>query len=295
MPKMKQIIMPNLFLIGAPKCGTTSIVNWLSFTKEVFVPLGREPHFFAGDIFPNRVCNTIERYKRLYKNANSNYKYCLDGSTGYLSSSEAIPLILSYNQDSKFIAMVRDPAEMVISLHRERVSEGRERILSAREAWNQCCFLNNKREPSLDYKMQCNLASQVKNLQSNVDPSSLMLLTLKEVANQPHKTFEEIMSFLNIPFSSYPTFNVYGAAITRKSFAFQSMLFKIKELRRRLNIPPIGIGAFKWLEQRNTIDKKAILDDSEFLNDLKNELQDERHELVKILEARDTIILRDSL
>ena len=292
---MKEDIVPNLFLVGAPKCGTTSIVNWLSSTKEVFIPLGREPHFFAEDIFPNRVCNSIERYQRLYKQRNKNFKYYLDGSTGYLSSSYAIPSIISYSPDSKFIAMVRDPAEMVISLHRERVSEGRETILSARDAWAQSCDLQNLREPSLNYKLQCNLAYQIKNLQSLVEPSNLMLLTLKEVANNPRKTFKEIMNFLDLSFSNYPVFDIYGAAVTRKSFAFQSLLFRIKEIRRRLNIPSIGIGFFKWLEERNTINKKSILYDSEFLSDLRNELRDNRYELLKILEARDTIILNDAI
>lgn len=284
--------IPNLFLAGAPKCGTTSLVNWLSSTGNVFVPLGREPHFFANDIFPDRVCNSLNRYQNLYKHASNEFKYLLDGSTGYLSSKEAIPNILSICPNAKFILMVRDPSEMVVSLHRERVTEGREKILSTREAWSKC---NENRELALNYKFQCDLANQIKTAQSLISSSNLLILSLKELSEEPKKTYEKMMDFLNLTVSSYPSFQIYGEAITRKSLLLQSLIFSVKKVRQRLNIPSVGVGLFKWLEQKNTIKKRAVLNDPKLLNDLKLELSIVRNELLSILKDRDECILEEPL
>ena len=40
---------PNLYIIGAPKCGTTSIANWLNCHSECFLPEVKEPHYFNSD------------------------------------------------------------------------------------------------------------------------------------------------------------------------------------------------------------------------------------------------------
>ena len=288
--------LPNLFIVGAPKCGTTSISNWLASTDKVFIPNGREPHYFANDIFPERVCNSLQRYQNLYKNASEDFKYLLDGSTGYLSSREAIPAILKKIPNAKFIIMVRDPSEMVISLHRERVSEGREKILSAREAWRLCNdSMSIKRELALNYKFQCDLAQQLKNAQSLINSSNMLILTLKEIAEEPKKVFDLIMIFLDLQVSSYPSFNIYGEAITRRSYTFQSLIFTAKKFRQKLNIPSIGLGIFKWLEQKNTINQKASLDDSELQNDLRLELEKTRSELLSILQERKSFILKEPL
>jgi hypothetical protein len=290
---MRKTKLPNLFLIGAPKCGTTTLVNWLSSTKQVFVPLGREPHYFADDIFPDRVCNSMNRYKELYIKSPQDIKYLLDGSTGYLSSAVSVPSILSISPESKFIILVRDPSEMMISLHRERVSEGREKKISAREAWNQSNI--SDLDPALNYKLQCKLASQIKNIQQIIHEPNLLILSLKEIAEDPENSFDHLINFLDLPNVSYPSFEIHGKAITRKSNAFQSIIFSLKKLRQKLNIPSIGFGFFKFLERMNTINKKAKLTDPDLVNDLRNELKDERNELLKILKNRKRYVLNDPL
>lgn len=287
---------PNLFLAGAPKSGTTTIVDWLVSTGEVFVPLGREPHFFAEDVFPERVCNTMNRYKALYSNAPDNLCYYLDGSTGYLCSNMAITVIPSNFPDAKFIVSVRDPAEMVISLHRERVNEGRERNLSAREAWRECSDAHHSvREVALDYQLQCDLASHVKKLQEQVPSSQLLLLSLKEVAERPKETYSLIMKFLDIKFTSYPSLQVHGEAIGRRSYTVQFLTFNAKRVRQKLGIPSIGLGVFKWFERLNTSQHKANFADEELLDDLRRELIYEKGELMELLRNRERYVLEDPL
>ena len=62
---------PNLFIIGAPKCGTTALSEYLREHPAVFVTQPKEPHFFSKD-FPYYYSPghaTLDHYLRLYEDA----------------------------------------------------------------------------------------------------------------------------------------------------------------------------------------------------------------------------------
>lgn len=42
---------PNLFLVGAPRCGTTSLHTHLSAHPEVHMSPIKELHYFSGDLY----------------------------------------------------------------------------------------------------------------------------------------------------------------------------------------------------------------------------------------------------
>ncbi|MCH9035408.1 MAG: sulfotransferase [Planctomycetes bacterium] len=41
---------PDFFIVGAPKCGTTSLYEYLRQHPEVFMSRIKEPHFFGRDL-----------------------------------------------------------------------------------------------------------------------------------------------------------------------------------------------------------------------------------------------------
>ena len=51
---MKQL-KPNFFIIGAPKCGTTSLSVYLSEHQEIVMSHPKEPHYFSTDIENGRM------------------------------------------------------------------------------------------------------------------------------------------------------------------------------------------------------------------------------------------------
>ena len=40
---------PDFYIVGAAKCGTTALYEYLSGHPSVFMPKLKEPHFFAHD------------------------------------------------------------------------------------------------------------------------------------------------------------------------------------------------------------------------------------------------------
>ena len=55
------LLKPNFFIIGAPKCGTTSLHNYLKSHSQITMSNPKEPHYFSKDIKNGGIRN-IEKY-----------------------------------------------------------------------------------------------------------------------------------------------------------------------------------------------------------------------------------------
>ena len=56
---------PDFFIVGAPKCGTNAMYQWLDAHPEVFVPV-KEIHYFGEDLDHRRPEVSAERYASLF-------------------------------------------------------------------------------------------------------------------------------------------------------------------------------------------------------------------------------------
>ena len=45
---------PNTFIIGAPKCGTSAMANYLDQHPDIYVSPIKEPHYFIKDDMPQK-------------------------------------------------------------------------------------------------------------------------------------------------------------------------------------------------------------------------------------------------
>ena len=124
---------PNLFIVGAPKCGTTSLYGWLSQHPNVYMSPIKEPGFFSPDSLHRP--GTLARYEALFAKAGAEHEIVGEASTNYLYSREAVPRVLEYNPKAKFIVCVRNPVEMAPSLFAQRVWEGRDTVKCFEDAW----------------------------------------------------------------------------------------------------------------------------------------------------------------
>lgn len=158
----------NLFIVGAPKCGTTALVDYLNQQNEIFFPPIKEPHYFCSD-FPNfRRINDANQYSGLYNKSNARVKG--DASVWYLYSKVSAQKIYEYNPEAKIIVMVRNPVDMLPSLHNQLLFSGREEQKSFDQAWSliesrrQGRFLpkNVSESSHLFYDEVCDYHNQIK-------------------------------------------------------------------------------------------------------------------------------------
>lgn len=133
-------VTPNVFLIGAPKCGTTAMMQYLGEHPNVFTSVPKEPFYWCPDFARSRhepKFDGLDDYLALFAEADpAQHKVVMEGSTRYLQSVEAIPAILAFNPQARFIAMVRDPVEVAQAYHMEQRFSLHEDVEDFRTAWN---------------------------------------------------------------------------------------------------------------------------------------------------------------
>lgn len=125
---------PDFIIIGAPKCGTTSLAAWLGQHPRVFMSTPKELEFFKTDfILPFK--DDLARYEALFRHAEPHLNAIGEASTAYLRSWVSVSTIMAYNQDARFIVCVRNPIEMTFSMHCQLLFEVWEDELDFQKAW----------------------------------------------------------------------------------------------------------------------------------------------------------------
>lgn len=113
--------IPNLFIVGAPKCGTTALHTYLAQHPEIFMGADKENNHFATDLLhPGDPFLADERYFGMFADVRGE-KVVGESSVYYLLSTAAAENIHRHNPAAKIIVMLRDPVEMLQSFHAQLV------------------------------------------------------------------------------------------------------------------------------------------------------------------------------
>jgi hypothetical protein len=131
---MKRSI-PNLFLVGAPKCGTSSLYRYLSQHPDVFMSPIKEPQHFAVDLRldPRHRIADRDRYLALFAGA-AGRKVVGEASVWHLFSKAAALGIREFSPQAKIIISLREPVSMMYSLHGQFLYSGNEDIVDFEQA-----------------------------------------------------------------------------------------------------------------------------------------------------------------
>lgn len=111
------MIRPNLFIVGAPKAGTTSLYKYLTRHPDIFMSTPKEVNYFSsGEIIRQQLyyksysVNTLKDYEQLFING-KNKKIVGEASVSYLFYPEVPEKIYKFNPKAKIIILLRDPIE----------------------------------------------------------------------------------------------------------------------------------------------------------------------------------------
>lgn len=129
-------LKPNFFIVGAPKCGTTSLHEYLQRHPDVYMPFYKEPHYFGSDLIGSRFLqfrNKPERYLRLFRDARNESRIG-ESSPWYLVSTRAAQEIKAYDPNAKIIMLLRNPVDMMYSMWSQFRYSGNEQIEDFEEA-----------------------------------------------------------------------------------------------------------------------------------------------------------------
>ena len=119
---MDPLTLPTAVIIGAPKCGTSSLYFWLSAHPEVYASKVKETFFFADDVnrfnrSANAIEHTLEEYSAYFAGANGQ-SVVLEATAAYIYSQRAVQSIPSLASQPKCVVLLREPAARLYSQYR---------------------------------------------------------------------------------------------------------------------------------------------------------------------------------
>jgi hypothetical protein len=248
---------PNFFIIGAPKCGTTSLASWLSEHPQVFMAKVKEPMYFNTD-FGGQVINNLRDYENLFIEANDCHLAVGEASTFYLASNLAVENIIKYSDDAKLIVMLRNPVEMAISLHAQ-VCKGLEDEFDFDKVWGLqerrikgYCLPKYIEHPELYlYGERCKVGTQLAKLFDKIDKSRVLVVFLEDLIANRDEVYKSVLAFLGLSEILPLSFEVKNQRRGFRSKWLKKFMYFVTYLKRILRIK-ISTGMFTFLNKINT-------------------------------------------
>jgi Sulfotransferase domain len=121
-PPAVQGRLPDFFVVGHAKSGTSALYAMLRRHPQIFMPESKEPWFFADELHdrtpprPEGTPKTLEEYVAWFAGA-TDEQLVGEASALYLWSHTAARRIGEVRPDARIIAILREPASFLRSLH----------------------------------------------------------------------------------------------------------------------------------------------------------------------------------
>jgi len=116
--------VPDFLIVGHPKSGTTALYEMLRRHPQIFMPELKETRFFAHELHPGLDFRThpetLDEYLALFAPAREG-QLAGEASPSYLRSHLAAGRIAELQPQARVIAILREPASFLRSLHLELV------------------------------------------------------------------------------------------------------------------------------------------------------------------------------
>jgi len=206
--------LPDFFIVGHPKSGTTALYEMLRAHPQIFMPDLKEPRYFATDLRARfqpastpqatrlELPETLEDYLALFREATPE-QLIGEASPSYLRSSAAAGLIAEAQPGARIIAVLREPASFVRSLHLELVQNHVETEQDLRKA-----FANEQRAatehkqvdgPRLPrYSDRVRYVEQLRRYEEVFPAEQILVLIYDDFRHDNEGTVRRVLAFLGV-------------------------------------------------------------------------------------------------
>lgn len=258
---------PDFFIVGAPKCGTTAMYQWLLAHPEVYLP-AKEIHFFGEDLDHRRPPMSLREYQALYQDAQPEHSAIGDVAVWHLMSTTAAQEIAAMAPKAKIIIMLRRPDEMLYSLHSQLVYSGEEPLTDFAEALDaEASRAQNHGVPHsthsgleapptecLQYRRVARFAEQVARYQRTF--SDVLVLLHDDLRTDQAGLYQRVLDFIGVDPSFQPDFSVVNPNTAVKSHTARRAIQTLRwgPARQVVPAPLRGIGRrlMEGLQSMNT-------------------------------------------
>lgn len=236
---------PNFFIIGAPKCGTTSMAKFLEKHPQIFLSNPKEINFFNTDHEIGDI-KSLKKYLSIFNDAQEEHLAIGEASTFYLYSKVAVRNILNFNPSAKFIVMLRNPLTMVTSFHAEMCWSGLENIEDFENAWlaRRSNELDTKvvgyacKDPSLlRYADVCKLGEQINRLLQIVDKKNVLFVIMDDIKIDPARECRRVLDFLGVRSNVEHKLESINTSKRMRSALLRKIVWYVGRVRKWCRVP----------------------------------------------------------
>lgn len=239
--------IPNLFIIGAMKSGTTSLHNYLNAHPDVYMCEPKEPSYFVEEKNYNK---GEDWYLDLFKDA-GDVSIIGESSTDYTK----LPVfkgvqerIKRFNPSAKFIYIMRDPIERIISHYWYSVSTTAKSYVGGMKLETRDMLSAVEKDP--EYIAYSDYATQLDPYIKSFGHENIYTLTFEDLVSNQVSEMSAIYQWLGINYheelsNSNDVWNKTPSKINR--FKGRGRLQKISSSRMWDRISPHVPYTFKRL------------------------------------------------
>ena len=235
--------LPNFFIAGAAKSGTTSLWRYLLQHPDIFMPsdiIYKEPAYFS-DI---KGMKNLNEYMSLFTNAKTE-KMIGEASAAYITSPESPGRIRNLIPDAKILIMLRNPIDRAYSLYNWMACNGYEYIESFEQAlkfevsdrYENESFKNSNPEYYYNYLyFHSGLYSeQIKRFLDNFERKQLYFIIFEKFKNQVQQEVKKVFKFLDVDADFVPNIKTHNEG--KIPYSAHLQFFIRQELSKYLKSP----------------------------------------------------------
>jgi hypothetical protein len=204
----KPQIVPDFFIVGHPKCGTTALFEMLRTHPRIYMPDCKETQFFARELGsrPGTEGRTLAQYLDLFAAAGPGQRVG-EASVSHLWSRTAAAGIAELRPDAKIIAILREPASFLRSLHLQFVQT---RVESESDFRKALALEDARREGrelpassahwplKLLYSDYVRYVEQLRRYEDRFPAESILVLIYDDFRRDNEETVRRVLRFLEV-------------------------------------------------------------------------------------------------
>jgi hypothetical protein len=247
--------VPDFFIVGHGKSGTTSLHEMLRRHPQIYMPHLKEPRYLASDMLPRegfedgprevRYPKTLEEYLTLFADATPQQRVG-EATTTYLWSRTAADSIAALQPDARIIAILREPASFLRSLHLTFVKGRNENVKDLRKAISlEPARREGKQIPRGSHRPQLLLYSehvryveQLRRYRARFPPEQMLVLIYDDFLADNDATIRRVLRFLEVDEDSVlEAVNANATTSTVRSYQVKDLVHAVSTGRNPLARP----------------------------------------------------------
>jgi hypothetical protein len=282
--RKSRTLKPNLFIAGAPRCGTESLWSYLKNHPDIYMSAEKELYFFDADLWPKeRPAPLLEQYLGHFSMA-CHQKVIGEATPSYLRSQRAPSAIKAFSPSAQIIIMLRNPVDVMHSLHSSALYC--QEPLADFEAALQADSVRTGRE-LVGYREFTNFSEQVQRYLDVFGRENVHTIIYDDLKEDSAAVYQNTLGFLGVCPGFSPEFVVRGANEQVRNMRVQRFLMHppgaLRDASRALVPPSLRSRIRRALLNSNVVVRPRPPMDPELRRRLQKEFEPKVEQLSKLL------------